>query len=240
MRVKLAHQPSYSMAYCILDQHESIIVERDGMSQMSDGLAISTGMGPGGISGAAMRKAFGGEGLLMVRYTAQLSNAWIAVAPRFPGDIAVIDFDHLGGRGVVVEQGGFLAASGPGQVRAGVEIDIKWKGLRGVLMQEGATMLRLSGDGVALVGSYGGIEVIPLQPGEVRYVDAGHLVGFTDDVGIQVGPLGSITQSVLSGEGFVAKITGPDHHGAIIWTQTRAEQSIRNWLFPDKKQNRRG
>jgi uncharacterized protein (TIGR00266 family) len=238
MKVKLAHQPSYAMAYCILDRGESLLVERDGMSQMSSGIEVSAGFGPGGVGKAAMRRTLGGEGFLLARYSAQLQDAWVAVAPKFPGDIAVLDFARLGGRAVVVEQGAFLACAGPGQRFAGVEIDVRWSGMRGVLLREGATMLRLHGDGLALISSYGGIEAIELSPGEVRFVDSGHLVGFTEDVGLQVGPLGGVTQSVLTGEGLVARISAPPHAGALIWTQTRSEQALTNWLFPDRAQNR--
>ena len=100
-------------------------------------------------------------------------------------------------------------------------------------------MLRMHGDGQALIGSYGGIEAIPLQPGEARIIDSGHLVGFTDDVSLSVGPLGSVTQSMLTGEGLVAQVTAPEQAGAIIWTQTRSERAIRNWLLPERQQNRR-
>lgn len=237
MQIKLAHQPSYAMAYCILARGDSLVVERDGMSQMSAGLEVSSGWGPGGMKRAAMRQMFGGEHVWLATYSAQLHNAWLAVAPRFPGDIAVVDFARLGGRGVVCEQGSFLACTGPGGGHTGVEIDVRYTGARTMLLREGATMLRLHGDGTALIGSYGGIEVIPLQPGEMRIVDSGHLVGFTDDVSLTVGPLGSVTQSVLTGEGLVAKVTAPDHAGAVIWTQTRSEQHIRGWLMPDKQQN---
>jgi uncharacterized protein (TIGR00266 family) len=239
MRVHLAHQPSYAMAYCILDRGESLLVERDGMSQMSAGLEVGSGFGPGGVAKAAMRKGLGSESFILGRYTAQMQDAWVAVAPKFPGDIAVIDFSRLGGRGVVCEQGAFLAANGPCGRVSGVEIDVRFSGVKGMLLREGATMLRLHGQGIALICSYGGIEAIALGPGETRFVDSGHLVGFTDDVSVRVGPLGGVAQSVMTGEGLVAQITGPAGGGGVIWTQTRSEQSLKGWLFPTKAQNSR-
>lgn len=237
MEIKLTHKPSYTQAYVILERGESLLVERDGMVQMSDGLDVSGGFGPGGAAKAALRKTLGGESLLMGRYTATYHNAWIAVSPRYPGDMAVIDLERLGGRGVAVEQGALVACAGPNGRHAGVDVDVRWAGVGSMLVREGMTMLRLSGHGCALIGSYGGIEAIPLADGETRFVDTGHLVGFTDDTRIQVGPLGGVVASGMTGEGLVAKLTGAPGGGSVIWTQTRSEQGLTGWLFPDKQQN---
>lgn len=237
MDIRFSHQPSYTLGFCVMSVGESLLVERDGMVQMSDGIDVSGGLGPGGVAKAALRKTLGRESFWMGRYRATYEGAWVAVAPRFPGDLAVVDLDRLGGRGVLVEAGALVAAAGPGpDGNGGVAVDVKWAGVRAIVLREGATLLHLSGSGMALVGSFGGIDAIPLAEGETRYVDTGHLVGFTDDVDIKVGPLGGVVASATTGEGLVAKVTGPPG-GAMIWTQTRSEQGLTGWLFPAKHQN---
>jgi uncharacterized protein (AIM24 family) len=44
---------------------------------------------------------------------------------------------------------------------------------------------------------------------------------------------GSAATAITGGEGLVAVLEG---HGVVL-VQTRAEQELRNWLFPDKAPN---
>ena len=80
---------------------------------------------------------------------------------------------------------------------------------------------------------YGAIERIEIGPDESLIVDTGHLVAFTESLDFTFGPLSSITTAALSGEGIVAKFTGP---GSVL-VQTRAERDFRNWLSPERGQN---
>jgi uncharacterized protein (TIGR00266 family) len=224
MRVNITCSPSYSMAYCFLDADESVLVESGAMAVMSAGVRVSAGVGPGGVVKATMRRALGGEGFFMGRYTADVQDAWVGVAPRYPGDVAV---EELHGPGLLVEQGAMLA------VTDGVDVDVRWAGMRSIVLREGATLLHCDGTGTLLVGSYGGIQRFELAPGEQLIVDTGHLVAFSDTMKIRVGPLSSVATSAIVGEGLVAVFEGP----GLILVQTRAEQALANWLFPDKRQN---
>lgn len=224
MEVKLTCSPSYTMAYCYLTAGESVLVEQGAMAAMSGGMKVSAGIGPGGMVKAAMRKTLGGEGFFMGRYTAEIHGAWVGVASRYPGDMAVEQFS---GNGLVIEQGALVAVS------QHMDVDVKMAGLRNMVMQEGITMLRLSGNGSAVIGSYGGLQRFELGEGEQLIVDTGHLVGFSDTMRMRVGPLSSVTTSVVTGEGLVSVLEGP----GIVLMQTRAEQNLRSWLFPDKAQN---
>jgi uncharacterized protein (AIM24 family) len=67
-------------------------------------------------------------------------------------------------------------------------------------------------------------------------VDTGHIVGFSDNMQPKIGMMGSATTAITGGEGLVGVFEGP----GVILMQTRAEQELRNWIFPDKEQNRRG
>lgn len=213
------------MAYIYLAADESVLVEPDGMATMSAGVRVDPGVGPGGIVKAAMRKSLGSESFFMGRYTAEVDGAWVGVAPKYPGDMSAED---LVDESILIEAGALVAVGGD------LAIDVKWAGLKSIALREGATMLRVSGSGMLLVGSYGGIQRFTLAEGESLVVDTGHLVGFTDSMGFKVGPLSSATTSVLVGEGLVGVLTGP---GTVL-VQTRAEQSLKDWLFPEKSQNK--
>lgn len=228
MLVKVNCSPAYSLAYCYLHADESVMIEAGALAAMSAGVQARGSIGPGGVGKAVMRKAFGGEGFFMARYTADVENAWVAIAPRFPGDIGVehIDTDH----GMVIEQGALLA------VGEGLDVDVRWAGVRNIVMKVGATLLHITGDGDLVLASYGGLQRFEVSPGESIVVDTGHIVGFSDNMKPKVGMMGSATTAITGGEGLVGLFEGP----GVVLVQTRAEQELRNWLFPEKAQNRRG
>jgi uncharacterized protein (TIGR00266 family) len=226
MEIKLTCAPSYTMAYCFLAADESVLVESGAMAAMSGGVRTGIGIGSGGVAKAAMRKVLGGESFFMGRYTADVHGAWVAVAPRYPGDVA---HELLQGDALLVESGALLAVS------ESVNVDVKWAGVRSIVLREGATLLRCSGMGDLLIGSYGGIQRFTLAEREQLIVDTGHLVGFSDTIKPRVGALSSLTTSAIVGEGLVALLEGP---GTVL-LQTRAEQGLKNWLMPERSQNTR-
>lgn len=232
VNIQLTCQPSYSLAYCMLDVGENLLVERDGMAKMSAGIDVGIGIGPGGMVKAAMRSQLGGESFFMGRYTARMHGAWVAVAPPFPGDIKVLQVEP-DAPGILCESGSLLACQGPCGNVPGVDVDVKWAGVRRILIKEGATLLHLTGQGAVLLSSYGGIEEFHLGSGEEVIVDSGHLVGWEDTVEMKVGPLSSSSTAAFTGEWLVAKLTGPGR----VWTQTRSEEALGSFLLPNRKQN---
>jgi uncharacterized protein (TIGR00266 family) len=226
MRVSFHAQPAYSMAVCYLDYGESMRAESGAMATMSDSIDVSADSGPGGVVKGLIRKQLGGESFFMGRYTAHMQDAWVAVAPKKPGDIIAIEVRH-GAPGLVAEAGSLLAMG------EGVNVDVRWAGVRNILLREGATMLHLDGEGTALLCTYGGFVKHHLEAGQGMIVDTGHLVAYEDTCSVKVGMLGGMTTAAFSGEGLVAQIKGP---GA-VYVQTRAEAELKNWLFPERSQN---
>lgn len=214
------------MAYCFLEAGESVLAESGAMAAMSAGISVSAGIGPGGVTKAVLRKQLGGESFFMARYSSTVHGAWVALAPRYPGDVehAVIQQ----GQALLIQSGSLLGVSG------GVSIDVRWAGMRSIVMREGSMLLRVAGAGDVLMASYGGIQKFELAEGEQMVVDTSHLVGFSEDISFKVGPLGGVGVAALSGEGIVAKMTGP----GLVYVQTRAETGIRGWLFPKAEQKR--
>jgi len=100
-------------------------------------------------------------------------------------------------------------------------------------LKEGLTIIKAEGQGNLLVGSYGGIEPFDLQHNQELVVDAGHLVAWSSSVNLQIGPLSGVVSSALTQEFIVGKLTGPGR----VYIQTRAEQQLRSWIQPRRRQN---
>lgn len=226
MRTDIRCSPAYALAYCYLEAGETMRAESGAMALMSSGITVKVDAGPGGVARGLMRKALAGESFFMARYTANVQDAWVAVAPKYPGDIAAVAIHP--GRGLMVEQGAMLALS------SGLACDVKFAGVSNIVLREGATLSRIHGEGTALISTYGGMEHFELGEGQTIVVDTGHLVAYSEGMRVRVGPLSGVVTAALSGEGLVAEITGPGH----IYAQTRAEQSLTGWLMPSRGQNR--
>lgn len=225
MQIDLRCQPSYTVAYIGLDHQESILVERNALAVCSDGIEATFSTGSGSLMSAAFRKTLGGENFFMGRYTAQVHGAWVSVAPKFPGDIIDI---KLQDSGILAEQGSLLACCG------NVDIDVRYAGVGKILLREGATVLRVHGTGDALLSTYGAMQRFDLAEGQGVIVDTGHFVAMSETCTMKVGFLGGAVTSAASGEGLVARITGPGS----VWTQTRAEAALASLLMPKRSQNR--
>jgi len=225
MQIDIQCSPSYAIAYCFLEAGEKLRAESGSMALMSTGLDVSVDAGPGGIAKGLMRKGLAKESFFMTTYTARVHGAWVAVAPKYPGDLHVVDVAEATG-GMFVESGSLLALSG------GLADDVRFAGLGNIAMHEGATMQRVHGDGKLLLATYGGMQRFELADGESLIIDTGHIVAMSDQLrrSMRVGPLAGLVKAKLSGEGLVAELTGP----GVLLAQTRAEAGLRSWLFPER------
>lgn len=224
MRFDVRHAPSYSIAYAHMEVGELLRVESGALVAMSQSIKVDVDMGPGGLVKGLMRKAIVGEGLFMSRYRSQAHGAWVSFAPKFPGDIAIVTMGAEHSSGIVAEAGSLLALT------EHVSADPRFAGLQMVALREGATMLRLRGEGQVVLAAYGGIEAFDLGAGETLIFDSGHVVAYSEGMAVRVGPLSSLLTASLSGEGLVAEVTGPGR----VWTQTRSIVDVGHWLFPSK------
>lgn len=228
MKVEINCPGSYAMAVCTLAYQEELFVEREAMVAMSGGISVAASTGGHGVVKAAIRKKLTNETFFMGRYRAEVGDGcWLALAPKFPGDVGQLHITE--GKGYLVESGGLLAHT------AGIEPDVRFAGLANIVLREGATMMRLRGEGLALIASYGGMQRVPVLAGETVIVDTGHIVAFSEGMRLRVGPITNVVSSQLIGEGFVGEFTGPGE----LFIQTRAEASLRSWLIPNREQNER-
>jgi len=218
MQTEMLYRPSYSLTVVTLGPNEAIRVEAGAMVSMSPGLTLETKMA-GGILASLKRSMLGGESFFMNDYRAPAQGGEITLAPVLPGDMLVMD---LKDETLVVQSGSYVASS------EGIEIDTKWTGAQTFFAREGLIMLKASGTGKLILGSYGAIHEKDLAAGKVYTVDTGHLVAFSEGMGFRVKAVGGIKSTLFSGEGLVVDLTGPGK----VFMQTRSDDAFLSWLIP--------
>jgi len=222
MQVIIQCSPAYAIAYCYLSAGEFMRAESGAMAFMSSGIQVRSEAGPGGVIKGLMRSKLAGESFFMTRYIAEVEGAWVAVAPKFPGDVTPVEITE--NTGLYVQSGSVLALSQQ------LNDDVRMSRMGNIAMHEGAVMQHVNGTGTMVLATYGGLQCVTLGDGESLVVDTGHLVAFGDRMKFKVGPLGGGVTAALSGEGLVAQIQGP----GTLYLQTRAEAGLHAWLLPDR------
>jgi len=226
MKVKLSGSPAYTLAYVTLEAGEILVAEPESMAMMSAGIYANPTI-EGNLGKAIARKVAMEEDFFFVHYQAQVSGAWVALAPRMPGDVMVYSVNE--GDELIASSGSVLAIS------QGIELSLKITGLKTVFLKEGLTAIGIKGQGEILLCSYGALEVINLNIGEELVVDAGHLVAWSPQLNFDFGLLGGIIGQALTKEGVVGRFTATKSPGRVI-IQTRAELELKNWILPERDQ----
>lgn len=218
MRTEIRFSPAFAMATLHLEPGESVSAEAGAMMAMSSTVEIATST-KGGIMKGLRRSVLGGESFFLNTFTAQGSDAHVVVAPALPGDIITWP---LTGSTVYLQSGSYLAAPST------IDVDSTWGGSKTFFSREGLFMLRCSGVGDLVVASYGAIQEVELAAGQSYVVDTGHMVGWEEGVSYEVQKAGNWKSSILGGEGFVVRLTGPGR----AYIQTRSPNGFIDWLVP--------
>lgn len=203
MKVDLRHQPSFTVARCVLAGGEQMRAESGAMLAHSMGVTFDSKI-EGGLMAGLRRSVLGGESLFQTTFTAPPQGGWVDVAANLPGDAITIDL-MPGQDRFLLTKGCWLANS------VGVTIDTKWGGARNLFGGEGGFLVEASGNGVVVASCFGALDVMDLEAGEQVVIDTGHVVAYAPGVSFQIrrAVAGRSIQSMKSGEGFVFEFTGP-------------------------------
>jgi uncharacterized protein (TIGR00266 family) len=218
MQIELKYRPSYSLGIVQLDPGETLQVEGGSMVSMSADINIQT-QARGGLLKSLGRTLLGGESFFQNIYQAGPNGGEVTVAPALPGDLYIAE---LQGESLMVQSGSYVASS------EAVTVDTKWGGAKTFFASEGLIMLRVSGQGKAILSSYGAIHEVNLAAGERYTIDTGHLVAFSENMGFNVRSVGGLKSTLFSGEGLVVDMTGPGR----VLLQTRSTDAFLSWLIP--------
>ncbi len=219
MQVQLRHNPSFTVARCLLAGGEPMRVEGGAMIAHSAGVQLQA-KAEGGLLKGLKRAALGGGSFFVTTYTAPPEGGWVDVAGVLPGDVTYLPITP--DRPFYITRGSWIANS------YGVQIDTQWGGMANLFGGEGGFGFRASGQGEAIVNVYGAIDYLDLRPGETVTVDTGHVVAY--DLGIQFRMRravdGRSIQSLKTGEGWVFDFAGPGR----VLLQTRNPEAFAHWV----------
>ncbi len=215
----------FSVLEVRMQQNEVVFAQPDSMLSMTSGIQLSAslgrrGAGPSWLSGA--KNMLGGESLFTAEFSAKRDEQVLTLAPSVQGEILAIPL--AGGGSYYLTRGAYLANIGE------CKLQIKYGGVKGVMSKKGLFLLHASGDGTVFCQTYGAVLDRELAEGENFYLDNRFAVAFSDTIKYQlVKATESVKDSIMSGEGFINRYTGPGR----LYYQTRAKQppSILSYLF---------
>lgn len=200
MKVDITHQPDSAIAKIEMAPREELITEAGAMVAMSAYMNVSTTLrrGKGGGIMGGLKRMLAGESLFLSVFRTGDSNGEIYLAPKLMGDILPY---QLQGTELVVQSTGYMAST------PGVDIDLGFPGFKTLFSGESIFWLSVSGSGLVLISSFGGIYEVTVD-GEY-IVDTGHIVAFEKTLDFTISKPGtSWIGAFLGGEGLVCRFKG--------------------------------
>lgn len=219
MKYDIKYKPSYSLLTVTLDPGESITAESGSMTYMQPSIEVKTQKREKSFWGSLSLALIGGQSFFVNEYTASggSGEAGFSAAPL--GDIEVLKVSP--GKGFVIQKSAYIAS------QQGVDLDIKWEGFTKGLFGQGLFMIRVSGEGMLFINTFGAIDHHVLGPGEKLVVDNFHLVAFSDGCQYVVKKFGGLKETILGGEGLVTEISGPGE----VYIQTKNIRELADWIW---------
>jgi uncharacterized protein (TIGR00266 family) len=191
-----------------LRKGETIFCESDAMVMMEDALDLSSSV-QGGILQAAMRRLANGESFFQQRIEAKRGDGDCLLSPALPGAIQILD---VGPKQYYLSDGAYVAAT------SGVQVTARMQNLGAALFGStgGFFIGQTSGSGQIAVNGFGSLFMIDVQQEKEIVVDNGHVVAWDSTLDYKIstatskdkGLLGSLVNSVTSGEGIVLRFRG--------------------------------
>ena len=200
MNIELLHQPDSAIASINLNAGEELVAQAGAMIAMSGNINTSTTLrrGKGGGIVGGLKRMLAGESLFLSVFRSPTDNNEVWLAPKLLGDLLIYE---MKGQDLVVQATSYLACS------SAVDIDLGFQGLKSLFSGESIFWLTVSGYGLVLLTSFGGIYEIEVN-GEY-IVDTGHIVAFERSLDFSISKPGSSwLGAFLGGEGLVCCFRG--------------------------------
>ncbi len=200
MNIELLHQPDSAIARVTLNAGEELVAQAGAMIAMSGYLNASTTLrqGKGGGIAGGLKRMLAGESLFLSVFRSPTDGNEVWLAPKLLGDLLIYE---ITGQDLIVQATSYLACSSE------VDITVGFQGLKSLFSGESIFWLTISGYGLVLLTSFGGIYEIPVD-GEY-IVDTGHIVAFERSLDFSITKPGSSwLGAFLGGEGLVCRFRG--------------------------------
>lgn len=218
LSVEIRHAPAFAVARLTLGPGQRVRAASGALYMRDAAVTVEAKM-EGGFKGA-FKRAVGGQSFFTSTYVGPTDHAgWVDLTQVLPGELLVVDLSSTAG--LVLTQGSWLASTDE------IQLDTKWGGFKSMIGGDRAFAVHLTGDGQALLSSYGAIDAFTLAEGQEVVVDGGHLVGYDDGMSVNVQTQGGgLANAFKSGEMIVVRLTGPGR----VWTQTRSQRELASWV----------
>lgn len=219
MKYEVKYKPSYSMLVVTLEPGEKIIAESGAMTYMSPNIGVHTRKRETSLLGTLGLAIFGRQSFWVNEYTARNGPGEVAFVSAPIGDIEKLEVKP--NQGYVIQKAAYVAST------ENVDLDVKWEGFTRGLFGQGLFMIKVTGDGVLFINTFGAIDKHVLQPGQSLIVDNFHLVAFSSTCSYKVTKFGGLKETILGGEGLVVNIEGPGE----VYVQTKNLGEFVEWLW---------
>ncbi|GBC73922.1 hypothetical protein HRbin04_01331 [archaeon HR04] len=199
MEWKVSKNP-LGMLEVVMDRGEVITAEPGALVYMQGDVEVktSTKIKEQGLLSMVKSTILGGESFFLNDYIAK-GRCMLGFAGPMIGDIEGI---HVDGS-YIVQSGVYLASIGS------ISLDTKFQGMAKGLFGTELFMLKVDGNGLVFVNTYGSLFKKELRDGERIVVDNYHLVAMNATAGYKVVKIGGMKTFLLGGEGLGIDVTGP-------------------------------
>ena len=219
MRYEIKYKPSYSMLVVSLEKGETITGEAGAMTYMDTTVEPHTRKRENSLLGSLGMSIIGRQSFWVNDYTAVAGPGEVGLVSAPVGDIETLEVKP--NQGYVIQKSAYIAST------QNVDLDIKWEGFTKGLFGQGLFMIKVTGNGMLFINTFGAVDKHTLKPGQTLIVDNFHLVAFSDTCNYKVTKFGGLKETLLGGEGLVTQITGPGD----IYIQTKNLKEFVDWLW---------
>ena len=186
-----------------MNRGETMYTQSGGMAYQTEGINMNTNA-RGGLM-KSFGRAFSGESIFMVNYTAEKDGAMIAFATTIPGSIIPVDLREVP-EGLIIQKGSFLCAENT----VDTQVQFTKKVMAGLFGGEGFILQKASGNGYVFLEVDGDPIIKELAPGEVLKVDTSNVVAFEPSVSYDIETVKGLGNILVGGEGlFLTRLVGP-------------------------------
>jgi len=219
VKYEVKYKPSYAMLVIHLDPEETITAEAGAMTYITPNVEVNTRKREKSLLGTLGLTLLGRQSFFVNDYTARGGAGEAAFVSAPVGDIEPLQTSK--GKGYIIQKAAYVAST------RGVDLDVQWQGFTKGLFGQGLFMIKVTGEGIVFINTFGALDRHSLVAGEKLVVDNFHLVAFSDTCSYKVAQFGGLKETLLGGEGLVTEITGPGE----VLIQTKNLSEFVDWIW---------
>lgn len=219
MKYEIKYKPSYSMLVVSLEKGETITGEAGAMTYMDTTIEPHTRKREKSLLGSLGMSIIGRQSFWVNDYAAVAGPGEVGLVSAPVGDIETLEVKP--NQGYIIQKSAYLAST------QNVDLYIKWEGFTKGLFGQGLFMIKVTGNGMLFINTFGAVDKHTLRSEQTIIVDNFHLVAFSDTCKYKVTKFGGLKETLLGGEGLVTQITGPGD----VYIQTKNLKEFVDWLW---------